>query len=214
MKMLGSGLWRLFFILSAVFIMAGGPQHPGGTMAEMLADRKWIPAHSLLLAGIVTLAAGLLLYSRTALLPSRTRRWLRLAIIGTILQAIEMAFHTAAMVDHDHLVSGAATPVLTTHLWLSIICYPIFGLTFGGFLIAGMRDRVLGSLWIGWLGLAGLVANGLAPPLVVLLNIEEARILFPLLFLFALWLILAGLWPLPAKVDHGFGDEQLKSSAS
>jgi len=180
------------FIVSALLLMAGGPQHPGGTMAEMLANPKWIPAHSLLLVGFAALLAGLLLYGRTNL-PERSRLWLRLAIIGTILQVIEMAFHTAAVVDHDHLVSGAATPVLTTHLWLAIVCYPIFGLTFGGFLIAGMRDRVLGSVWIAWLGLAGLVANGLAPPLVVLLNVEAARILFPLLLLFALWLILAGL---------------------
>ena len=67
MKMLGSGLWRPFFIVSALLLMAGGPQHPGGTMAEMLANPKWIPAHSLLLAGFVTLLAGLLLYGRTTL---------------------------------------------------------------------------------------------------------------------------------------------------
>ena len=209
MKILGSGLWRLFFILSALFLMAGGPQHPGGTMAEMLGDRKWVPAHSLLLAGFVTLFAGLLLYQRTPLLPDRTRRWLRFAVIGTILQAIEMAFHTAAVVDHDHLVAGIGTPVLTTHLWLAIFFYPIFGLTFGGFIIAGMRDRVLGSPWIGWLGILGLLANGLAPPLVVLLKVEGARILFPLLLLFALWLILAGLWPIREKANQEFDGEQL-----
>ena len=166
--------------------------------------------HSLLLAGFVALLAGLLLYGRTSL-PERSRRWLHFAIIGTTLQTIQMAFHTAAMVDHDHLVSGSEHPFCDASLACDIFS-PIFGLTFGGFLIAGMRDRVLGSVWIGWLGLAGLVAIGLAPPLVVLLNIEGARILFPLLLLFALWLILAGLWPRPAKVNHGFGDEQLKSS--
>jgi hypothetical protein len=207
MKMLGSGLWRLCFILSALFLMAGGPQHPGGTMAEMLADRRWVPAHSLLLAGFITLVAGLLLYSRTTL-PERTRRWLRFAVFGTILQVVEMAFHTAAVVDHDHLVAGSGTPVLTTHLWLAVFFYPIFGVTFAGFMIAGMRDRVLGSPWIGWLGIVGLLANGAAPPLVVLLKVEGARILFPLLLCFALWLILAGLWPIRVRANQGFDGER------
>lgn len=209
MKIFGSGVWRLCFILSALFMMAGGPQHPGGTMAEMLGDRKWVPAHSLLLAGFVTLLVGLLLYPRSMLLPTRTKRWLRLAFIGTILQAVEMAFHLAAVVDHDHLVAGHGTPVLTTHLWLAVFFYPIFGLTFAGFIVAGMRDRVLGSPWIGWLGIAGLLANGAAPPLVVLLKVEEARILFPMVLFFAVWLILAGLWPPRVRADQGFDGERL-----
>ena len=181
-------------------------------MAEMLADPKWIPAHSLLLAGFVALLAGLPLYGRTSL-PERSRRWLRIAVIGTILQIIEMAFHTAAMVDHDHLVSGRNTRSHNAPLACDSML-PDLWIDGWWVLNCGMRDRVLGSVWIGWLGIAGLVANGLAPPLVVLLNVEAARILFPLLLLFALWLILAGLWPLPAKVNHEFGDEQLKSAAS
>ncbi len=202
MKTSGSGLWRLCFILAALFILIGGPQHPGGTMAEMLGHPKWVLSHLLVLAGFVVLLVGLLLYQRTTSLPSRTQRWLRFAIIGTALQAIEMVFHTAAVVDHDHLVAGHATPVLTTHLWLAVIFYPIFGLTLAGFIIAGMRDRVLGSPWIAWLGIVGVLAHGVAPVLVVLLNIDGARMLFPFIMGFALWLILAGLWPSPVKVER------------
>lgn len=206
-------LWRLCFIVSALFLMAGGPQHPAGAMHEMLGDPKWVPAHLLILAGIVTLLVGLLVYKRTTSLPDATRRWLRFAIIGTVLQAIEMAMHTAAVVDHDHLMAGQATPILTTHLWLAVIFYPIFGVTIIGFIIAGMRDHVIGSPWIGWLGIAGALANGLAPPLVVLLKIEAARILFPLLLLLALWLILAGLWPLRARGDKAISDTGMPSTA-
>ena len=83
-------LWRLCFIVSALFMFAGGPQHPGGTMAEMLGDPKWVPAHSLLLAGFVTLLAGLLLFKRStslpASLPASANRWLQFAIVGTVLQ--------------------------------------------------------------------------------------------------------------------------------
>ena len=190
--------WRLFFLLSAVLLLAGGPQHPGGTMAEMLAHPAWFPSHMLMLAGFVALLAGLMLYSRSRALPDRTRTWLRLAVIGTVLQTVEMAFHTAAAVDHAHLVAGEPTPVLTTHLWLSVLLYPVFGLTLAGFILTAMRARALGSPWIAWLGVAGVLAHGAAAPLVILLEIEGARILFPLVLFFALWLILAALWPVRA----------------
>jgi hypothetical protein len=206
-------LWRVCFIVAALFIIAGGPQHPGGTMAEMLGNPKWVPAHSLLLAGFVTLLAGLLLYKRRTPLPARAHRWLQFAIIGTVLQTIEMALHTAAVVDHHRLVAGQSTPVLTTHLWLAVFFYPIFGFTIIGFIIAGMRDRVMGSPWIGWLGIAGALGHGLAPPLVVWLKIERASILFPFLLLFALWLILAALWPLRARRDEAISDTAMPSIA-
>lgn len=203
-------VWRLCFIVAALFLIVGGPQHPAGTMHEMLGNPRWVPAHSLMFAGFVTLLVGLLVYKRTTSLPGATQRWLRFAIIGTVLQAIEMAMHTAAVVDHDHLGAGQSTPVLTTHLWLSIFFYPIFALTIIGFIIAGMRDHVMGSPWIGWLGIAGALAHGAAPLLVIALDIEGARILFPLLLLFALWLILAGLWPLRARGDEAINATGMK----
>lgn len=199
MRTLRSRLWRLFFILSALFLVAGGPRHPGGTMAEMLAHPDWVPSHALMLAGFVSLLVGLILYQRSVVLPDRTRMWARYAVLGTALQVVEMAFHTAASIDQLNLVAGRATPVLTTHLWLSVVLYPIFGLTLVGLIVAGARDRVLGSVWIAWLGILGALAHASAPPLVVLFGVERARILFPLLVLFALWTLLVGLWPTRAE---------------
>jgi hypothetical protein len=195
-------LWRVCFIVSALFLIAGGPQHPSGEMHEMLANPKWVPAHSLMLAGFAALLIGLLLYRQAMSLPATTQKWVRFAIIGTVLQTIEMAMHTAAVVDHDHLVAGQSTPVLTTHLWLAVFFYPIFALSIIGFIIAGMRDKVIGSPWIGWLGIVGALAHGAAPPLVVALKIQGAAILFRFLILLALWLILTGLWPLRARVNE------------
>ena len=201
MRRLRFGLWRLFFIFSALPMMAGGPQHPRGTMAEMLAHPDWFLSHALILAGFVALLVGLILYQRNIWLPETTRRWVRFAVTGTALQAVEMAFHTAAFLDHANLVAGNATPVLTTHLWLSVVLYPLFGVTLVGLIIAGVRDRVLGSPWIAWLGILGAAAHGAAPPLVVLLEVEWATFLFRLLLLFALWLVLAALWPLRVTTD-------------
>jgi hypothetical protein len=106
-----------------------------------------------------------------------------------------MGFHTVAAVDHVHVVAGAPTPILTTHLWMAVVVYPLFGLTMAGFILAGVRDRVLGSYWIAWIGVVGALAHGAAPPPVILGKVERASVLFPFLMLLALWLTLAALWP-------------------
>lgn len=187
--------WRLLFLTSAVLLLIGGPQHPRGSMAEMLADPAWVPSHLLQLGSYVALLVGLVVFGRSDDLPSQTRRWLRLATVGTALMVIEMALHTAAMVDHGALVAGESTPVLTTHLWMSVLFYPVFAVTTIGFLVVSARERTLGSPWIVWLGVAGLVAHGAAPLLVVGLGLTGASILFPMVMLFALWLVLAAAWP-------------------
>ncbi len=164
-------------------------------MAEMLADPRWVPSHALILAGFIALLAGLVLFGRAVAVPAGTRRWLGLALFGTAAQAVEMVFHTAAYVDLDHLLAGHATPVLTTHLWLTPVVYPIFAATISGFVVAAARDRVLGSPWFAWLAVAGAIGHGTAGFLVPLFDVAWARRLFPLIVLVALWAILAGLWP-------------------
>ena len=193
------GVWRILFALAGVAIIALGSRHPGGTMAEMLAHPDWIPSHLGMLVAFVSLFAGLLLYRRAVVLPDRTGRWVRLAVFGTAVQAIEMAVHTAAVVDLDELLAGQATPVLTTHLALSAVAYPVFGVTIAGWILAGAGDRVVGSIWIAWLGVVGALAWGAATPLVVVLDVDEAGILFPMVLLLALWLILAAAWPAGAS---------------
>ena len=88
-------LWRPLFILAAMFILVGGPQHPDGTLAEMLGHPAWVRAHSLLLAGFVALLVGLFFFRSNPTLPPTTRRWTRFAVIGTGLQTVEMVLHTA-----------------------------------------------------------------------------------------------------------------------
>ena len=187
--------WRVCFVLFAVLIAAGGPQHPQGTMEQMLANRMWVPAHSLLFAGFVALLIGLIALGRGPLLPPRTRRWLRWAIIGTAVQAVEMALHTAAAVDAANLVAHRPTPILTTHLALAVPAYPFFAVTLIGLIVVSARERTLGSPWIAWIGVIGAAAHGASAPLVVAFNVHQAGVLFPLLLLVALWALLAAFWP-------------------
>jgi hypothetical protein len=192
------GWWRLCLLLAGGFILAGGPLHPRGTMAEMLGHQDWVLSHLLVLAGFVAMAVALLLYQRQVVLPEVTARWTRWAIYGTVLQAVEMVLHTAAVVDHHALVAGQATPVLTAHLWLAVVAYPVFGALTIGWIVATARERTLASRWLAPLGIAGAAAHGLAAPLVVTFGVEQARILFPMVMLLALWLVVAALWPLGA----------------
>jgi hypothetical protein len=193
-----SGLgWRICFVVAASGLLTGGPLHPGGTMADMLAHPDWLRSHILQLMGFIAMAAGLWAFAAAVPLPARSRRWCRLAIGGTILQAIEMAFHTAAIVDHHNLVTGASTPILTTHLAMAVALYPVFAFALTGFIVAAARDRVLGW-WAGGLGIAGAIGQGLSAPLVVGLNIEAARILFPMIVLVALWLLIVAVTYRPA----------------
>jgi hypothetical protein len=195
MSNLGHHLWRFCFLVAAALLFTGGRQHPHGSMAEMLGDPSWTGAHLLVLGGYAALLAGLLLYRGGAASPERTRRWRRLAIVGTVLQVVEMAIHTAASVDHAHLVAGEPTPVLTTHLRLAITLCPIFGVLVAGFIVATARDRTLGSPWIAPLGVVGVLAWGAASPLVAGLHLEQVWFLFPMVLLFALWMALAAVWP-------------------
>jgi hypothetical protein len=167
-------------------------------MAQMLGNEDWVLSHSLLLAGFFALLVGLILYRRTGP-PERTRPWTGLAVVGTALQVIEAAFHAAAVVDHGNLLAGVPTPILTAHLWLTITLYPLFAVSVIGLIVAGARDRALGSPWIAWIGVAGAVAHGTAGPLVAGLGLTRFAFLFPLILLFALWAVLAALWPLPAR---------------
>ena len=191
-------MWRILFVVAGMLLLAGGPRHPGGSMLEMLRHHDWFMAHALVTLGYATMAAGLVAFSRTVA-NTPMKRWTWFAIGATALQTVEMAVHTAAMVDAGNLAAGHATPVLTTHLTMSMVFYPLFGLATAAFFIKGMRERAIGSPWIVWIGVIGTVANGIAPILVGLFGWTEARILFAFMVGIAVWLLLAAVWPASAR---------------
>jgi hypothetical protein len=137
-----------------------------------------------------------------ALLPSPGRdRWLVATLGLAVLQIIEMGLHAMAFVDagalaHGEIHGGLSTPVLTTHIWLSTLAFTPFAVAFLGLIWTGTRERVLGSPWILWLGVIGAVAYGTVMWLAIVLEIEEAGVLFPIAHLAVpLWFVLAGVWP-------------------
>lgn len=196
----GFSPWRALFILGAVLVSAGGSMHPRGTMAEMLADPIWFRGHATSALGYLALCAGLAMFRRDAAPPERTRWWAGMAAVLMGFEAVEMTVHTFAYVDAAAAadrVHGAtmATPVLTTHLWMATIIYPLTGIAMIALIWTGMRERSLGSPWIGWLGMLGAAAHAAVMPLVFLLDMLEFGILFPMILFLTLWFMMAGLWP-------------------
>jgi hypothetical protein len=205
--------WRLPLFVAGALLLRGGSMHPSGTMAEMISHPNWVMGHSMVFAGYVVLLAGLLLLRRSVL-PERTGRWLRFAVVATAAQAVEMAVHTMAYVDHANLVAGHGTPVLSTHLALAVLCYPLFAVGIIGLIVAGARDRGLGSWWIAWLGIIGAAAQGAAAPIVILSGDTRFAVLFIGIAPFALWAMLAALWPVRAAAASAVPRPQALSTAA
>jgi hypothetical protein len=193
-------LWRALLAAGGVCILIGGPKHPGGTMLEMLQHPDWLFSHVMVTLGYIGLLGGLVVFSRSYANTPPLRRWTNIAMAGTALMTLEMIMHTAAMVDADHLAAGHSTPILSTHLAMAVMFYPVFGVTSALFMWKAAQARAMGSPWFAWLGMICVLAQGVAPGL-VLSGFEGARILFPLITGLALWMVLSAAWP--AKATAG-----------
>jgi hypothetical protein len=198
----GGRIWRALFVSGGLCYFVGAFFHPRGTtMADMLVDPAWIPAHLAVFVGFSLVTIGLVSLRRSVAVSATMGRWLLATLVLAVLQIIEMALHTMAYVDAGALAHGAfhgglSTPVLTTHIWLSTLAFTPFAVAFLGLIWTATRERVLGSPWILWLGAIGAVAYGTVMWLVFILQIEGAGVLFPVAHLAVpLWFILAGVWP-------------------
>lgn len=187
-------IWRAAFAAGGLLIIVGGWNHPRGAMVDMLAHHDWLWSHVLFTLGIAGLLAGLIAFRSTVTSP-RLRQVTQWTIWATVLQTIEAVMHTWAMVDASNLAAGLPTPVLTTHLWMAIALYPVFGLAMIAFIVTAMRECAVGSVWFAWLGILGAAAHGLSAPLTLVFEIAWAPILFPMVMLLALWMVLAALVP-------------------
>jgi hypothetical protein len=201
-------LWRAAFFLSGAAMMAGGPRHPSphldlpfrDSIAMMLDNPEWLPSHLFILLSFVLLFLGLALWQRQAGLTGRARTWSRLVLGAAGLAVVEMTLHTAAMVDVDRLRSGAATPILTTHLFLTAVVNPLVGLTLAAVALHGARLRRLGSRWIAWMAVLGGAAYGAAGTYVVVTHDQRVSPLFAVgSSLLAFWFLFVAVWPIQAS---------------
>lgn len=194
MALSSSRMWRMLFIVGGALFFAGSYQHPRGEMLEMLRHPVWFRSHFIILIGLIMITSALVIFRRS--LPSRSLdRWIMLATIAAALESVEMAVHTISMIDADRLAAGHATPTLTAHLSMATVIYPIYGVIMIGFIFKAQKAGVMGSPWIGWIGMIGALAHGMVMGL-MWLGVPGVRILFPIAAIsLSLWYILAGFWP-------------------
>ena len=177
--------WRIALIASGVLMVTGAPRHPSSDgkdpmrqeLAVMTSHPDWVPAHLMIMLSTMLLAAGLIMAYRKGAWPG-VRRPLGVAAVAVTVYVIETAFHLAAAVDNHALQHGGAAPVATTHIWLSVLLYPVTGLA-----LAYLGIRQL-AVWRGarrFLGLpaaVGGLAHAVSVPLTLVLPDAELSPVF------------------------------------
>ncbi len=210
MNLLRNHGWRIALIASGVLMVTGAPRHPSSDakysmreeLAIMTSHPDWVPAHLLVMLSTMLFAAGLLTAYRKRAWPG-VQPALGVAAVAVAAYVIETGFHLAAAVDNHALHHGGATPVATTHIWLSVLLYPITGLAVS---YLGIRQL---AAWRGarrFLGLpaaVGGLAHAVALPLTLALPTAELSPVFATsAMLFAAYALVNGLAgaPRPALV--------------
>ncbi len=207
MNLLHNHGWRIALIASGIVMVTGAPRHPSSDarypmreeLAIMTSHPDWVPAHLMIMLSTVLLAAGLLGAYRTKAWPG-VQPALGIAAVAVAAYVIETAFHLAAAVDNHALHHGGATPVATTHIWLSLLLYPLTGLA-----LAYLGVRQL-AVWPGARRLVGLpavvggLAHAVSVPLTLVLPDAELSPLFATSALsFAAYALVTGLTGAPRR---------------
>jgi hypothetical protein len=185
MNLLRNHGWRIALVASGVVMVTGAPRHPSSDakysmreeLAIMTSHPDWVPAHLMVMLGTILLAAGLLTAYRKRAWPG-VQPALGIAAVAVTAYVVETAFHLAAVVDNHALHHGGATPVATTHVWLSVLLYPLTGLAVS---YLGIRQL---AAWRGARRLLGLpaavggLAHAVSVPLTLALPDAELTPLF------------------------------------
>ncbi len=188
-------------VVAGVLFVAGGMNHPPGDptagfdahFVAMLSDPSWPLSHWLTLAGAVFLVIAFVLARRDDAFRRRAGRAMTWAVVGSALWSVEAFFHLIADMDVAALSAGGATPILDTHLMLSVVAYPV--LCWSSAVVAGR----VGWRWVmlarplAVVGILGGLVYGAAPPIAVLTRDSGWSFLFPLGAIpFSIWLVSLG----------------------
>jgi len=129
--------------LGGLLTAVGGSLHPHDaqetltdTLVGLLSSPVWGTSHLLILAGVLLVVAGLAGARRERLFPDQVRGWLTVAIVCWAIAVVELVPHLLAGSEHHALEAGEATPMLTTHVTLSVVTEPLLGLSIAALAVA------------------------------------------------------------------------------
>jgi hypothetical protein len=185
------------FGVGGALLAVGGTMHPhetSGSMHESLlaivGSPAWLPAHAVLLAGMLTALVGLILLRRHDAFPARVRPWLTGTIIAWAVATPEFVPHLLAGSEHDALEAGGATPMVDTHLALSPFTTPLVGLSTALLAVAVARAA---ATWparlLAVIGVVGGLGFAVAAPLLAVTGNPQVSNLFAAQTLIDVWII-------------------------
>ena len=196
-----TNLHRPLLVIGALATAVGGNLHPEApeglsfrdNLVAMMDDGAWVPGHAIATVGLALIAAGLLVARRNGAWPAAARL-LPFAALAAAAYALEMAVHTAAVVDQDRLAEGGIGIVAGTHLALAVLTSPVFGLATVALAVRLVRTWAVPLRPFALLGVIGGVATTLAAPLTVGFQDPEYAALFPIAGIgTSVWFLVAGL---------------------
>ncbi len=195
---LGTERWPWLLSVGGTLGFVGSLLHPQGdptvtgnaALASEVGDPLWIPSHVLVLVFVALLVPGLLGLARSGVLSGAARTAALVAFGAAIVWVLESVPHLLAAADHDALLTGQPTPLVTGHLIGASIVYPLAGFSIATLALLGGRRLTHPVLNV--LGAVGAVAFGIAPLAYDQLGIEEAGDLFAGSLLLTLWLVAVG----------------------
>lgn len=186
------------FAVGGAFTLVGSAMHPTGgsgdyqaSIAEQLANPIGTPAAWLTLIGSLLLAWGVwtLMDSAWRQAAPVVRAGARLAIIGASLLVVESAATLAMRTVAEQYAAGAPVPMVRLSEALYAGCLPALML---GVLLVNLGGRRLAPVAIRVIGAVGMVALGLAGPLVDGIHIIALWPLYLGGVLVCIWIIWAG----------------------
>ncbi len=179
--------WRLFFIAGGLIVLWG--VIPGNIAAPFEIGQGGYSVVSVL-SGIACWTAGIWLFRRDNPSSLVIDRWLIFALVASLVQLLDLALIALSPASQ----SAALTGIPFT--WITAVANPLYATAMIGLIWLAQREHILGSKWIGWLGMIGVAGHGLAGILVAGAQLSWAMPLFYLICALATWFILAGVWAL------------------
>lgn len=189
--------WALAGGGAAFFV--GGALHPkqdptpGQSVKELLRvmyeDGTWYPSHTLILAGMVLIAAALIALLRSGALaePRATRAAGVVAAVTSALGAGAALLHLIMATEADKPATGQSTPLTDTNLVVETVVTPAFGLSIAAFAVIGAKTGRIGNRAAAVLAVLGGVPYALAGG--TILVTDALNPLFPLAGLLGVWAI-------------------------
>jgi len=199
--------WGL--LTGGILFFVGGGMHPkedppGVSLKEhvriMFDDPIWYPAHAIILAGMVLIAAALIALARGRALGDvrRVQTATVFAAVASALAAADMLVHMVAETEAHELDAGQATPLIDLNFVLESITVPAFGLSIAVLAVIGAATRTIGHWAVAVFGVVGGLGFALAGG--TFLFTDRLGFLFPLAGGIGLWTIAAGIGLLRSRV--------------